>query len=700
MQNGAPAAVLEFPLIEKIGSGCHISDRISVWRRESYDASNPLIELGDKVVLHDDVRLVIASRDEYAGTGIHVGDKVIVNAGSFLSGEGGLVIEEEVLVGPQVKILSGGHDLSGTGSIYENSLTYRPIHIGRGAWIGAGATILQGCVIGHGAVIAAGAIVTSNVPPLAIVMGAPARIHGYRTEEKKAEVPAERPIMPAVRVFEEDSNHRLAAEVEMLESKISGFKDNWDVMEQRLATTERALVDAKAKSNAEVLVLEAELATTSARLNQMRHSLSWKLTMPFRFVMRVIRHGLLTDDRDRLLKLARRVYNKIPLPGFIRQGMRRGLALYRGSGRVTPLRTEILGFGVDLRATVKPAAQLEGLPDYFFWGVIDWHFRTQRPQHLAENISASRRVFYISVLFADKSQPGFQIEQLDTAGRLFQVKLHIKGAPSVYASAPCETVTARLRASLGELLLWTESRQIVSVLQHPYWCNVAASLPNSTFVYDCMDHHEGFGNNGEDILALEYKAMERADLTVVTSDWLDKMAANHTSSRITIRNAGDYEHFATRPAKVYRDRQKRRIIGYYGAIADWFDTDLVAATAAAFPECLILLVGADTTAAQEKLSAYSNISFTGEVPYTDLPFYLYAFDVCLLPFRICPITIATNPVKLYEYLSAGASVVAVDVPEMNQFTGLIRVAADAPGFIAAIREAVNGTRRCSCHRRP
>src|SRR5690606_34839629 len=75
-------------------------------------------------------------------------------------------------------------------------------------------------------------------------------------------------------------------------------------------------------------------------------------------------------------------------------------------------------------------------------------------------------------------------------------------------------------------------------------------------------------------------------------------------------------------------------------------------------------------------------------PYSQLPFYLHAFDVCLLPFKIIPLTLATNPVKVYEYLCAGKPVVAVDLPEMAQFDGLVKIGIDTRGFLEAIAEAI------------
>jgi maltose O-acetyltransferase len=52
----------------------------------------------------------------------------------------------------------------------------KKITIEKDVWIGAQAVILPGVTVGEGAVVGAGAVVTKDVPPFAIIGGAPARI--------------------------------------------------------------------------------------------------------------------------------------------------------------------------------------------------------------------------------------------------------------------------------------------------------------------------------------------------------------------------------------------------------------------------------------------------------------------------------------------------------------------------------------------
>ncbi len=337
----------------------------------------------------------------------------------------------------------------------------------------------------------------------------------------------------------------------------------------------------------------------------------------------------------------------------------------------------------------RPAPPMDEKEDFIIWGVINWHFRLQRPQHIARAlVEKGRRVFYISVHMIDEDRAGFEVEPLDSSNRLFEIRLFAKGAPVVYHTTPDEGTVKQLRHSIGEVMLWADIRRPVSLVQHPFWCDIASVIPDALLVYDCMDLHEGFGNTADSVLKLEHELFRQADLTVVTSAWLDEIVSIHTSKRALIRNACDYDYFSIKPATVYQDPQGRPVIGYFGAIADWFDLELVAAVARRFSQCAVLLIGADTVGAASYLRSLPNVIMLGEVSFKELPFYLYGFDVCLLPFKIVPLTQATNPVKVYEYLSAGKPVVAVNLPEMKQFAGLIKVANSSEDFLSKVEEAL------------
>ena len=436
-------------------------------------------------------------------------------------------------------------------------------------------------------------------------------------------------------------------------------------------------------------VAQRDSAVTLANL--LKQSASWRLTRPLRFVARLARYGFATEDRQRFTEALRRRYHRLPLPVPAKRAI--SFAYHKVLGRnLRALRQSALSVSQFSAPSIKlaPNPNPNNLTDYIVWGVIDWHFRHQRPQQLAVALAnTGRRVFYISPNFIDNEQEGFDVKVLDAANMLFQIQLFVKGAPVIYSSVPGLEDVSQLRGSIAEVLSWAGCIQSVSLVDHPFWLDIASVLPNSRLIYDCMDHHEGFGNNAESLLQLEKRLLNEAELTITTSTWLDEAIAPHAKHRALIRNAGDFEHFAHAPDSIYQDPQGRRVIGYYGAIAEWFDLDLVEAVAKRHPDCSVLLIGADTVNARLRLGKLSNVTFTGEVPYSQLPHFLHGFDVCLLPFKVIPLTMATNPVKAYEYLSAGKPLVTVDLPEMSQFEGLVYAATGKDAFLAAVSEVLS-----------
>ena len=102
-----------------------------------------------------------------------IGKNVFINHGCSFLDLGGITIEDEVLIGPQVKLVTENHPLD---PATRKGLITKPILIMRNAWIGAGATILPGVTVGENAVVAAGAVVSKDVPANTVVGGIPAKL--------------------------------------------------------------------------------------------------------------------------------------------------------------------------------------------------------------------------------------------------------------------------------------------------------------------------------------------------------------------------------------------------------------------------------------------------------------------------------------------------------------------------------------------
>ena len=111
----------------------------------------------------------------YANVGSHItlGKNVFINhACSFLD-LGGIIIAEDVMIGPRVNITSEDHSVEAAG---RKTLVPAVVVIRKNAWIGAGATILPGVSIGENSGVAAGAVVRKDVPANTVVGGVPAGV--------------------------------------------------------------------------------------------------------------------------------------------------------------------------------------------------------------------------------------------------------------------------------------------------------------------------------------------------------------------------------------------------------------------------------------------------------------------------------------------------------------------------------------------
>ncbi len=237
-------------------------------------------------------------------------------------------------------------------------------------------------------------------------------------------------------------------------------------------------------------------------------------------------------------------------------------------------------------------------------------------------------------------------------------------------------------------------REAVCIVQYPSWEPLARRMRERhgwRIVYDCLDDHTGFGTHGPNTARDEGRLIRESDLVTATSRPLLERIRAVRPDVLHLPNAADAARFGALPARESSPlaRLPRPVVGYYGAIAEWFDVDAVAQAASRRPDWSFVLVGRADGSSPGRLDALRNIHRTGEVPYENLGEQLTAFDVCTIPFRRTPLTEATNPVKLYEYLATGKPVVARRLPEIEPFSDLVELYDSPAEFGAALERALS-----------
>ena len=115
------------------------------------------------------------------GADIKVGRNVFVNQNCTFYDLGGIDIADDVMIGPNVSIITSGHPIA--PSQRRAGVIAKPVVIERNVWIAAGATIIGGVTVGENSVVAAGSVVTRDVPPNSLAGGNPARVIRSIAEE-------------------------------------------------------------------------------------------------------------------------------------------------------------------------------------------------------------------------------------------------------------------------------------------------------------------------------------------------------------------------------------------------------------------------------------------------------------------------------------------------------------------------------------
>ncbi|MFN7229902.1 MAG: glycosyltransferase [Synechococcaceae cyanobacterium] len=250
---------------------------------------------------------------------------------------------------------------------------------------------------------------------------------------------------------------------------------------------------------------------------------------------------------------------------------------------------------------------------------------------------------------------------------------------------------ARLRLGFRRQLLWTYSPLTARLIDPEVY---------GLSLYHCVDDISAQpGMPTACIDAAEPDTARRVHLAVVTTPALERRLAPAARRLLVLPNVVDADHFAhpdpvrCRAVAAELAPLGRPVIGFVGAISAYkLDLPLLLALARAMPQAAIVCIGAvgegDPATDGAALAGQANLHLLGPRPYHDLPAWLAAFDVAILPSRRNAYTEAMFPMKFFEYLAAGLPVVAIDLPALRPYADQAWLCGDAAAFLAAVPAAL------------
>jgi glycosyltransferase involved in cell wall biosynthesis len=292
--------------------------------------------------------------------------------------------------------------------------------------------------------------------------------------------------------------------------------------------------------------------------------------------------------------------------------------------------------------------------------IVDWAWMTQRPQGLAKAFAElGHTVYYCQNLNQNKGKKPEEI------------------LPNLFLCADIELIEDKVD------IFWNSS---------PYMYHMVCKWHERLSVYDCVDDFYKLYGKMEDRLTRD------SDIIFATCNILydrkvqqkgkDKVFILPNAYDESLREYRDYE-WLTVPADIGHFGDKK-IIGYIGALADWLDYNMIKLLAQIFTWCEIVLIGCEFHPMPDwlKNKEVKNVHWLGLKPHEELPSYISAIDVCILPFLSNDTTNATDPIKLYEYLSFGKPVVAYKLDTIEKFKDVVFLAENHLQFIDYVQKAL------------
>lgn len=332
---------------------------------------------------------------------------------------------------------------------------------------------------------------------------------------------------------------------------------------------------------------------------------------------------------------------------------------------------------------------------------LGWDWVWQRPQHVLSRAARHHPLIYFNE--PKVGRPDIPVQLLRVAeghnfsafDPLFPDRVEVvEAVESLYAELVRQHLTER--GWLGA------ARPLVGWFYTPMPVSLVDLLPFELVVYDMMDELANFNGAPEVLPEREARLFERADLVFAGSPALyDAKKHRHPDMHLFPSGVESVHFSAGRdlPAPPELLNAPRPVVGFYGVIDERLDVGLLRAAAELRPRWTWAMVGPVLKVDEASLPRRPNIIYTGMRRYEELPAYLNAFDVTMIPFAMNEATLYLRPTKTLEYMAAHKPVVSTPLRDVVEGYGsVVRVAATPEQFVSQVEAALGESAQARAER--
>ena len=319
---------------------------------------------------------------------------------------------------------------------------------------------------------------------------------------------------------------------------------------------------------------------------------------------------------------------------------------------------------------------------------LRWQFVYQRPQHIISRMSHNMKILLI------EEPIGYDDNQENTANlieineNLTVLQPRVKDIESIANLLPLYIKNSN--PDIG----WFYSASFSPLLDF---------FEFETVIYDCMDELTLFKGAPEHLIHQEKYLMSNADIIFTGGKSLYESKKQHHDNVYCFPSSVDEPHFAKalNGIEIPQDISNLHapVVGYFGVIDERIDLKLLHVTAKKLPKVFFVMIGPLAKIDESDLPREENIYYLGMKSYNELPNYLKAFDIAMMPFAINDATKYISPTKTLEYMAAGKPIISTKITDVvRDYSNCVSLIENADEFSDAITALFDARATTSLHK--
>lgn len=325
--------------------------------------------------------------------------------------------------------------------------------------------------------------------------------------------------------------------------------------------------------------------------------------------------------------------------------------------------------------------------DIIVFSHLRWEFVWQRPQHIISRLAKKHRIFFIEepIEYEPDNEKTFRSYTAAENITVLQPRIHNENLiEDLYPMLN----TFMQDHEIDNPYLWFYSPMFKPLLKY---------IPHSFVIYDCMDQLAAFKGAPPSLLRNEKELLARADVVFTGGKSLYEEKKSYNENVHCFPSSVERNHFEQAllmRTKIPQDMADivKPIVGFYGVLDERLDTKLLGDVARRMPQVSFVLLGPIVKINPDDLPQNANIHYLGPKNYQELPNYLKAFDIAMMPFALNRSTKFISPTKTLEYMAALKPIVSTPIYDVvRDYSNEVAIAKTAGQFEKAIKQYLDET---------